>query len=95
MLYFSVTNYCHACVLRRPQTSFLWFTSPLKTLRYIVWRNYKWYFIIAILLLIFIIFLILFIYSFPVSVANIAKTWQKQHFNILTVRYHSRCLPIF
>ncbi|MRC56973.1 hypothetical protein GH877_30420, partial [Bacillus thuringiensis] len=55
---------------KRPQTSFLWFTSPLKTLRYIVWRNYKWYFIIAILLRILILFLILFFYSFPGAVVN-------------------------
>uniref|UniRef100_A0A8D0G231 Dysferlin n=1 Tax=Strix occidentalis caurina TaxID=311401 RepID=A0A8D0G231_STROC len=27
---------------KRPETSFLWFTSPYKTLKYILWRRYKW-----------------------------------------------------
>ncbi|KAL3864890.1 hypothetical protein ACJMK2_006537 [Sinanodonta woodiana] len=49
----------------RPETSFLWFTSPFKTLRYIIWRNYKWYFIIALLILLLLLLIFLFIYSFP------------------------------
>ncbi|KAK3095803.1 hypothetical protein FSP39_019399 [Pinctada imbricata] len=52
---------------KRPETSFLWFTSPWKTFRYIIWRNYKWYFIIGLLLLLLILLIFLFIYSFPVS----------------------------
>ena len=28
---------------RRPETSFLWFTSPLKTFKHIVWRYYIWH----------------------------------------------------
>uniref|UniRef100_A0A672V9D7 Dysferlin n=1 Tax=Strigops habroptila TaxID=2489341 RepID=A0A672V9D7_STRHB len=33
---------------KRPETSFLWFTSPYKTLKYILWRRYKWVVILAI-----------------------------------------------
>lgn len=49
----------------RPATSFLWFTSPFKTLKYIIWRRYKW--IILLLLIIIIVALLvgIFIYSMP------------------------------
>eukprot|EP00058_Branchiostoma_floridae_P024963 XP_002610453.1 hypothetical protein BRAFLDRAFT_124267 [Branchiostoma floridae] len=50
---------------QRPETSFLWFTSPFKTFRYIVWKNYKWWFIIGLILIIIIILAVIFIYSFP------------------------------
>ena len=53
---------------RRPETSFLWFTSPWKTLKFIIWRNYKWVIIGTILLLFLILLIFLFIYSFPVSI---------------------------
>jgi len=49
----------------RPATSFLWFMSPFKTLRYIIWANYKWYFIIGLLILLALLLIFLFIYSFP------------------------------
>ncbi|XP_013387948.1 myoferlin-like [Lingula anatina] len=56
----------------RPETSFLWFASPWKTLRYIVWRNYKWYIIGGLLLILLLVLVILFIYSIPgVSVEKI------------------------
>ena len=54
-----------AVCLRRPETSFLWFTSPWKTLKFIIWHNYKWYIIGFLLTLILIAFIILFIYSVP------------------------------
>ncbi|KFU91022.1 Dysferlin, partial [Chaetura pelagica] len=50
---------------KRPETSFLWFTSPYKTLKYILWRRYKWVLILAILLFILLLFLGIFIYAFP------------------------------
>lgn len=53
-------------VSRRPETSFLWFTSPYKTLKFILWRRYKWVLILAILLFILLLFLGIFIYAFPV-----------------------------
>uniref|UniRef100_A0A672V8D0 Dysferlin n=1 Tax=Strigops habroptila TaxID=2489341 RepID=A0A672V8D0_STRHB len=51
---------------KRPETSFLWFTSPYKTLKYILWRRYKWVVILAIVLFILLLFLGIFIYAFPV-----------------------------
>lgn len=51
---------------RRPETSFLWFTSPYKTLKYILWRRYKWVLVLAIVLFILLLFLGIFIYAFPV-----------------------------
>uniref|UniRef100_A0A8C9G5Z1 Dysferlin n=1 Tax=Pavo cristatus TaxID=9049 RepID=A0A8C9G5Z1_PAVCR len=50
---------------KRPETSFLWFTSPYKTLKYILWRRYKWLLILAIVLFVLLLFLGIFIYAFP------------------------------
>jgi hypothetical protein len=50
---------------KRPETSFLWFTSPWKTLKFIIWHNYKWYIIGFFLAIILIAFIVLFIYSVP------------------------------
>uniref|UniRef100_A0A8B9PQK7 Dysferlin n=1 Tax=Apteryx owenii TaxID=8824 RepID=A0A8B9PQK7_APTOW len=51
---------------KRPETSFLWFTSPYKTLKYILWRRYKWVVILAIVLFVLLLFLGIFVYAFPV-----------------------------
>uniref|UniRef100_A0A3Q3ET99 Myoferlin like n=1 Tax=Kryptolebias marmoratus TaxID=37003 RepID=A0A3Q3ET99_KRYMA len=49
----------------RPDTSFFWFTNPCKTMKFIVWRRFKWIFIGAILLLLVILFLGILFYSLP------------------------------
>ncbi|XP_075072230.1 myoferlin isoform X2 [Mixophyes fleayi] len=49
----------------RPDTSFLWFTNPCKTMKFIVWRRFKWIFIGIIVLLIVLLFLGIFLYSLP------------------------------
>ncbi|XP_053548396.1 myoferlin isoform X2 [Bombina bombina] len=49
----------------RPDTSFLWFTNPCKTMKFIVWRRFKWIFIGIILLLLVLLFLGVFLYSLP------------------------------
>jgi signal peptidase I len=56
---------------RRPETSFLWFASPWKTLKFIIWRNYKWYIIGFIVLLLLLLLIFLFLYSFPVSATKV------------------------
>uniref|UniRef100_A0A3Q2VZN1 Dysferlin, limb girdle muscular dystrophy 2B (autosomal recessive) n=1 Tax=Haplochromis burtoni TaxID=8153 RepID=A0A3Q2VZN1_HAPBU len=50
---------------QRPETSFLWFSSPYKTLKYILWRRFKWFIILFIFLFFIILFLGVFLYSFP------------------------------
>uniref|UniRef100_UPI00398F8D26 dysferlin n=1 Tax=Pristiophorus japonicus TaxID=55135 RepID=UPI00398F8D26 len=50
---------------KRPDTSFLWFTSPFKTMKYILWRRYRWIILGLLLLLLVMLFLIIFLYSFP------------------------------
>ncbi|XP_078205192.1 dysferlin isoform X43 [Callithrix jacchus] len=50
---------------RRPDTSFLWFTSPYKTMKYILWRRFRWAIILFIILFILLLFLAIFIYAFP------------------------------
>ncbi|EGD79809.1 hypothetical protein PTSG_10792 [Salpingoeca rosetta] len=49
----------------RPPTSFFWLTSPWKTFRYIIWKNYKWYFLLALLISGLITFLCLMFYNVP------------------------------
>lgn len=49
----------------RPATSFRWFTSPLKTLRYIIWRNYKWIIIGVLITLLIVAAIVIFLYSMP------------------------------
>ncbi|XP_063757094.1 dysferlin isoform X2 [Eleginops maclovinus] len=50
---------------QRPETSFLWFSSPFKTLKFILWRRWKWFIILFILLFLLFLFLGVFLYSFP------------------------------
>ncbi|XP_059210821.1 dysferlin isoform X3 [Centropristis striata] len=49
----------------RPETSFLWFSSPFKTLKFILWRRFKWFIILFIILFFILLFLGVFLYSFP------------------------------
>uniref|UniRef100_A0A8C0IGZ5 Myoferlin n=1 Tax=Bubo bubo TaxID=30461 RepID=A0A8C0IGZ5_BUBBB len=49
----------------RPDTSFLWFTNPCKTMKFIVWRRFKWLFIGLIILLILLLFVAVLLYSLP------------------------------
>ncbi|CAK6436265.1 unnamed protein product [Pipistrellus nathusii] len=49
----------------RPDTSFLWFTNPCKTMKFIVWRRYKWVIIGLLILLILVLFAAVLLYSLP------------------------------
>ncbi|XP_049620337.1 myoferlin [Suncus etruscus] len=49
----------------RPETSFLWFTNPCKTMRFIVWRRFKWIIIGLLILLILLLFVAVLLYSLP------------------------------
>ncbi|XP_054617207.1 otoferlin isoform X8 [Dunckerocampus dactyliophorus] len=49
----------------RPDTSFMWFLGPLKSIRYFLWHNYRWL-ILKVLGLILLLFMLgIFLYSFP------------------------------
>uniref|UniRef100_A0A8D0EU87 Myoferlin n=1 Tax=Strix occidentalis caurina TaxID=311401 RepID=A0A8D0EU87_STROC len=54
----------------RPDTSFLWFTNPCKTMKFIVWRRFKWLFIGLIILLILLLFVAVLLYSLPVRIVK-------------------------
>ncbi|XP_048364575.1 fer-1-like protein 6 isoform X2 [Sphaerodactylus townsendi] len=54
----------------RPDTSFSWFVNPFKCLYHLIWRNYKKYIIIGLILIILIIFLVLFIYTLPGAISR-------------------------
>uniref|UniRef100_A0A4W4GVV4 C2 domain-containing protein n=1 Tax=Electrophorus electricus TaxID=8005 RepID=A0A4W4GVV4_ELEEL len=49
----------------RPDTSFLWFTNPCKTMKFIVWRRFKWIFIGVIILILVGLFVGILLYSLP------------------------------
>lgn len=51
----------------RPATSFLWFTSPWKTFKFIIWKYYKWHIIGTIVVILLVIIIIIFVYTAPVS----------------------------
>ncbi|XP_031440448.1 dysferlin isoform X3 [Clupea harengus] len=50
---------------KRPDTSFLWFSSPYKTMRYILWRRFKWVILALIILFFVLLFAGVFLYAFP------------------------------
>ncbi|XP_041105709.1 otoferlin-like isoform X1 [Polyodon spathula] len=49
----------------RPDTSFLWFLSPLKSIKYLVCTRYKWLIIKIVIALLLVVMLGLFLYSMP------------------------------
>ncbi|XP_076803747.1 otoferlin-like isoform X4 [Clavelina lepadiformis] len=49
----------------RPDTSFVWFMNPLKSLRYLICTRFKWLIIKILVLLLLIALIVLFIYSSP------------------------------
>lgn len=49
----------------RPDSSFMWFLNPLKSIRHIIWHNHKWTIVKIILVTLLAIFLLLFFYSIP------------------------------
>ncbi|XP_034741392.1 fer-1-like protein 6 [Etheostoma cragini] len=54
----------------RPDTSFSWFVNPFKCFFHLVWRSYKKYIIIALVLLITLLFLALLFYSLPGAISQ-------------------------
>ncbi|XP_072913141.1 otoferlin isoform X9 [Hemitrygon akajei] len=49
----------------RPDTSFIWFLNPLKSIKYLVCNRYKWLIVKIILALLLVIMIGLFLYSMP------------------------------
>nr|KAF6425371.1 myoferlin [Molossus molossus] len=49
----------------RPETSFLWFINPCKTMKFIVWRRFKWVIVGLLILLILLLFVAVLLYSLP------------------------------
>ncbi|UYV81940.1 FER1L6 [Cordylochernes scorpioides] len=49
----------------RPDSSFIWFLNPLKSIRYIIWQNYKWMILKIFIFAMLALILALFVYSVP------------------------------
>ncbi|XP_010211914.1 PREDICTED: otoferlin [Tinamus guttatus] len=52
-------------LLCRPDTSFIWFLNPLKSIKYLICTRYKWLIIKIVLALLLLIMVALFLYSMP------------------------------
>ncbi|KAJ8355679.1 hypothetical protein SKAU_G00184730 [Synaphobranchus kaupii] len=49
----------------RPDTSFIWFMNPLKSIRYFIWHNYRWLILKILVVALVLLLLGLFLYSVP------------------------------
>ena len=85
-----------SCCHSRPATSFRWFTSPLKTLRYIIWRNYKWIIIGVLITLLIVAAIVIFLYSMPVSMmfVNSWAVWTPGLVNQSQIYGSGQCIEI-
>ncbi|XP_034042017.1 fer-1-like protein 6 [Thalassophryne amazonica] len=54
----------------RPDTSFSWFVNPFKCFFHLIWKNYKKYIIIALLLLLTVLFLAILFYTLPGAISQ-------------------------
>ncbi|XP_028992475.1 fer-1-like protein 6 [Betta splendens] len=54
----------------RPDTSFSWFVNPFKCFFHLIWKNYKKYIIIALVILITMLFLALLFYTLPGAISQ-------------------------
>ncbi|XP_050361136.1 otoferlin-like [Nymphalis io] len=54
----------------RPDSSFMWLFNPLKSLRYIMWHNYKWDILIYGFIILVVILILVFIFAFPGYIAK-------------------------
>ncbi|CAN9498589.1 unnamed protein product [Ophioblennius macclurei] len=54
----------------RPDTSFSWFLNPFKCFFHLVWRSYRKYIIMALVLLITALFLALLVYTLPGAISQ-------------------------
>lgn len=54
----------------RPDTSFSWFVNPFKCFFHLVWRSYKKYIIIAVVVLVTALFLALLLYTLPGAISQ-------------------------
>lgn len=43
----------------------MWFLNPLKSIKYIVWHNYKWAILKAMIAISLVVLLLLFFYAIP------------------------------
>ena len=52
-------------VCSRPDTSLMWFLSPLRSIRYFIWHNYRWLILKILGLALLLLMLGVFLYSLP------------------------------
>ncbi len=99
----------HSCFGKsRPDTSLMWFMNPLKSLRYLLWHNYRWLILKALALLLLLLLVGLFLYSIPgYLVKKLLGAWGEMgrplvahsHYLcflcFLSLSEHSQCISVF
>ena len=64
----------------------MWFLNPIKSIRYIIWHNYKWTILKILLWVMLVVFLVLFFYALPgYTIKRMLGAWRnyiedKKHF---------------
>lgn len=61
----------------RPDTSFTWFMNPFKSLRYMIWEQYKFCLLKFLVVGMLIALMVLFFYSMPVSKIVLHQLFKK------------------
>uniref|UniRef100_A0A8C6TUZ0 Otoferlin n=1 Tax=Neogobius melanostomus TaxID=47308 RepID=A0A8C6TUZ0_9GOBI len=69
----------------RPDTTFLWFLSPLKAVRYLICTRYKWLIIKVVLALLLLIMIGLFLYSMPGYLSGSTSSYNQISTNTITL----------
>lgn len=49
----------------RPDTAFLWFLNPLKSMKYLFCKRYKWLFIKLLIIVVLGLLVVLLVYNIP------------------------------
>lgn len=54
-------------MLRRPETTFLWYLAPLKSLYFMVWQRNRWKVFLVLCIVFLFLLIAAFLYAAPVS----------------------------
>ena len=82
LLSISVSYFDVCCVCSRPDSTFTWFMNPFKSLKYMLWNNYKMCLIKFLVIGLLVALMGLFFYSMPVRTPHFDMLHNKRVFSI-------------
>ena len=80
LLSISVSYFDVCCVCSRPDSTFTWFMNPFKSLKYMLWNNYKMCLIKFLVIGLLVALMGLFFYSMPVRTPHFDMLHNKRVF---------------